>query len=69
MQWNSPKTLPTVGAPLRLRMRCGRVIEGIRPSYIEKATSDDPVYTHRDGRGIDAGSIDGWAYQAFTTNV
>ena len=66
MHWNNPKHLPTVGAPLRLRMRCGRVIEGVRPSYISKATTDDPMYVSRQGKHIDPASIDGWAYQAYS---
>lgn len=65
MIWNKPAILPTVGAPLRLKMQCGRIVEGMRPSYVQSATGDDPGYVRRDGKAIDVRSIQGWAYQAW----
>lgn len=64
--WNKPTILPTVGAPLRLKMACGRVVEGMRPSYVHSATGDDPGYVNRSGKLISVQSIEGWAYQAWS---
>lgn len=65
MTYNNPRNLPTPGAPLRLKLYDGSIVEGCRPSYIDKATEDDPLYHDRCGNHIAVRDIDGWAYQAY----
>lgn len=68
IQYNGSRILPTPGAPLRIKLDDGRMVEGCRPGYIENSTADDPQYHDRCGNLLDASKIQGWAYQAWTDN-
>ncbi len=42
--WHPAKKLPTPRIPLRMRLDDGSIVEGIRPSYIVKYSTDDLGY-------------------------
>lgn len=43
-KWNDKHNLPSPGIPLKLKLKSGEIIDGVRPSYIENRNCDDLGY-------------------------
>lgn len=54
--WHPVRILPTPGVQLLIRLRDGRVIHGIRPSYIANYDAQDLGYTTGDGEKLMTGT-------------
>lgn len=58
--WNVAAHLPTPGIKLHCRLADGRIVDGVRPSYISDRKNDDLGYRSLDGEVL---NVKEWSIQ------
>lgn len=58
--WNTAAHLPTPGIKLHCRLHDGRIVAGVRPSYISDRKNDDLGYRSLDGEVL---NVKEWSIQ------